>query len=313
MKLTNLHQDKHYDQESQNLDVRFAFVVETLPHEYVTLHNFVKCRDFLSDVIYWKNNNIQDVKIYGFGLTPVELGQFDNIIAIKADKNLIDNLIRNTYWAPFHIENLKRIDNETVILFPGMMPFTNPINTSLFSLMVKVMSVIDLTKPFEEQVKLLPQKEQEYINKIGLSFFKQLLSTHLAYSKKFPQVALYWDDVKTYKLDPYTLHENIGIVSVFNKYSPNSNIKRHFRQLKKQMEDSEKNPTKNNLRYVNHSSTTYTYVVLDKMLNAAVAPAPNALEQANFQQAPDAANAAQNQHHVLNFLNNLHGEGQEIV
>lgn len=270
MKLTNLHQDKHYNQEAQQLDIRFAFVVETLPQEYITLHNFVKCRDFLSDIIYWKANNIQDVKIYDFGLTPIELEQLNNAIAIKADKNLIDNLLHNTRWAPFYLENCKRIDNNTVILFPDMGPFANPINTSLFSLMIKVMSVIDVTKPFEEQIKLLPQKEQGYINKIGLQFFKQLLATNLSYNQKFPKVALYWDDVKTYNLDPYTLHENLGIVSVFSKHSPNSNIKRHFRQLKKQMEENEKSPTKNNLRYGAHPGTTFTYVALDDMLNVAV-------------------------------------------
>lgn len=291
MKLTNPHEHKHYDQEHQKLDVRFAFIVETLPKEYVTLHNFVKCRDFLSDVIYWKQRELSNIKIYGFSLTNIELEQVSNNLAIRAEPKLLDKLLQNINYASSYISNCKRIDDSTLILFINRAIIANPINISLFSLIMKVLTIIDINKNFKNEIKLLPAKEQDYINKIGINFFETLLVPgKIPYQMKFPLSSLYWDDINTYKLDPHTLHENIGIVSIFNTHSPNSNIKRHFRQLKKQTEDNEKSTIKNNPRNVTYTTNT---IILDE------------LAAANLGMA-----AAVNP--VLDFLHNPHQEAGDI-
>ena len=238
MKLTNPHANTKFGEEYQELDVRFAFVTETLPKEVKTLHNFVKCRDFLSDAIYWKHKKIHDIEVYGFKLDSLDLQQISPFIAIKADPKKIDRLELNCV-IPGNFYWVDRPEKNIALISLPEYSIINPINISLSSLIIKLLTVLDIRKPFKEQINLLPKKEQGYIKEIGLPLIEEVTKKGL-YSH-LPRSVITWDNQDAVnKLDPYTLHNNLGIVSCFKPYSPDSNIKQYFLKLKKQVEAYEK-------------------------------------------------------------------------
>ncbi len=238
MKLINPHANEYYAEEHQELQVKFAFVTETLPKEVKTLHNFVNCRDFLSDAIYWKQFKLKDIEIYGFKMSPLNIEQISPFMAIQADPSKLNQLEKN---ARIH-ENFYYVDRpEKNISLISLHEFAirNPINISIASLMIKLLCVLDLKEPFKNQIDKLPKKEQGYLKVIGLPIMEGIARTGLG--NCLSKDILRWekpDEVK--KLDPYTLHDNLGIVSCFKPYSPDSNMKKYFLKLKKQVEAYEK-------------------------------------------------------------------------
>lgn len=238
MKLINPHANEYYAEERQELQVKFAFVTETLPKEVKTLHNFVNCRDFLSDAIYWKQFKLKDIEIYGFKMNPLNIEQISPFMAIQADPSKLNQLEKN---ARIH-ENFYYVDRpEKNISLISLHEFAirNPINISIASLMIKLLCVLDFKEPFKNQIDKLPKKEQGYLKEIGLPLMEEITRSGLGnYLSKDKLVWEKPDEIK--KLDPYTLHDNLGIVSCFKSYSPNSNMKKYFLKLKKQVEAYEK-------------------------------------------------------------------------
>lgn len=238
MKLINPHANEYYAEEHQELQVKFAFVTETLPKEVKTLHNFVNCRDFLSDAIYWKQFKLKDIEIYGFKMSSLNIEQISPFMAIQADPSKLNQLEKN---ARIH-ENFYYVDRpEKNISLISLHEFAirNPINISIASLMIKLLCVLDFKEPFKNQIDKLPKKEQGYLKEIGLPLMEEITRSGLG--NYLSKDILRWekpDEVK--KLDPYTLHDNLGIVSCFKPYSPESNMKKYFLKLKKQVEAYEK-------------------------------------------------------------------------
>ena len=268
-KVHNPHENVHYSEENQDLLVQFAFATPTIPNTWITLHNFVKCRDFLSDAIFWKTNGTLNKKVYGFSISKQNYTLLKNYIAVKARPEYIDSICQNCN-AEFNGQFVtERTEDPSIALVTlhsiGVM---NPVTISFFSLLIKLYAVVDFGairkgKDLEDHPKI-PAKEKGYLSKIGYDFFLVLLAQpqlHTVHNR------LNFKDEKVLTYDDSTIHEYLGIVSMFNAHSPDSNLKTHYQTLKQQYENDKKNKNKNpNLR----TDTTTTQLV--DLIKAAIDP-----------------------------------------
>lgn len=243
-KIHNSFESHNYAEEVQALKVKFAYITQILPNEYRTLHNYVNCRDFLSDVIYWHYNNLPHSNVYGFSIKEEDYPLLSPIFAIKASPQLLDNLQTNLTIPLF--KGLKIYNTEdatTRIIHFSSSYLYNPVNISFLTLAIKLLAA-KKAKTIPELVanKNLPQKEKSYLTKIGHQFFADLMasphhlpSTHLQFSPEISKWSL------------GQLHDFLGIVSMFSAYSPDSLLKREFQKLKQQSKIlDENNNSKNN-------------------------------------------------------------------
>ena len=261
--LTNAFENVHYSEEKQQLQVKMALVASTLPNEYKTLHNFVNCRDFLSDAIYWKAQNTPNKRVYGFSISERDMLDIQPLLAIETDSKHIDTLYQNMHrYAMYHIQGYISLDKEHCILILDSRAIANPVNMSFITLYIKYLCVADAGNPVIEELKKLPAKEQRYIKTIGVSTFQRLINSP---STILPANPLQWtqDAEEVVKnMGPEHIHDYLGIVSMFVSYSPNSNLKQYFQELKKQTEANERISAKANRN--RHSTSNTSSFLLKK-------------------------------------------------
>lgn len=234
VKIENPYKDVRYAEETQKLDIRFAFCIQTIPNTFCTVSNFVQCRDFLSDTLYWKRNKTYDKKIYNYSIKAEDYPLISDFIAVKARPDQLQNLQANitvgrlgrTYYYPTN-------DNTCGIISLARHWITNPVSISLASLLIKLLC--DATVE-ENPIKnpRLPQKEKNYIKQIGTDFLEWLAINQTL----IPKTPL--DLLGTENLNDNDIHEFLGIVSMFKKYSPESNLKKEYTALKNYFQEKQK-------------------------------------------------------------------------
>lgn len=270
----NPYQNEIYDEEPQQLDIRFAFVTQTLPDTITTLHNFVKCRDFLSDIIFWKKIKTYDKSLYRFKLDPNNFPLIGKQLAIKANRQHIENIITNCAWGTIgHFSTQPTKNPEiTIVNLPTYFE-DNPPSISFNTLLLKTAAVFDYKRQNPKTLlEYLPSKERNYIERIGLDFWIFLVQNQ---NKLYPHL-LQFTDPNVYSWDTTTIHEYLGIVSMFTPHSPDSNAKQYYQALKQQQQNNAK---------TNKNKTSRTLSTPPKPNMAAVNPFD--LFQANLHAIPD--------------------------
>jgi hypothetical protein len=241
MILTNPYKNNYYSEENQSLVVKFA-ICKPVGNGYETIHNFVNCRDFLSDVIFWHQNKIYDRSIYRFKVEEENLKTIYPYLAIESKH--LDNILSN-------IDLLKGVgkitgwgDNTCVIEFDPIW-FANSANISLLSLTLKVLAH-KRYRPFPELVASILEsnhKEKKYINTIKPERYIELITGGL---KELSSDMLVMDNNEEFlSWDNSTIHEYLGIVSMFSTHSPKSNLMRYYQKQKQKKVAIERNKLKN--------------------------------------------------------------------
>lgn len=228
--LVNPHENEHYDEEQQDLNIKFAFVTQTIPGTIRTLHNFVKCRDFLSDAIYWRNNSLTGKRVYGFSIKDTDFSFINSDLAIQTEtEEQYNNLQTNfTTGVLRDFAQCYQTDKERT-LYLRLRNFwdVNPTLISLVSLLIKLACA--KVGSISEMVNNpnLPYKEKKYISTINPTVLIYMLES----PDFLPQADLDWiTDVSDWSTDQ--IHDFLGIVSMFSPYSPNSNLKEAYKKIK---------------------------------------------------------------------------------
>lgn len=234
----NPYQNETYHEEHQKLDIKFAFVTKTLPDTFTTLHNFVKCRDFLSDIIFWKENKTYDKSLYRFQLNPNNYPLVGKQLAIKAKQQHLENIIENCSWRTIGHFNTQSTKDPEIAIVDLPPDFTdNPSSISFYTLLIKTAAVFNYrTQDPKTLLNSLPLKERDYIERIGPDFFLFLVNNQ---NKLYPH-PLQFTDPNVYTWDTQVIHEYLGIVSMFTRHSPDSNAKQYYQALKQQQQNNAK-------------------------------------------------------------------------
>lgn len=268
--LSNPYSDKKYDEEPQQLDIRFAFITKTLPDTYTTLHNFVKCRDFLSDAIFWWQNDQQNKSVYRFSVEQLNL--ITPNLAVKGSEQHIKTLIENCAWGTLgQIMAEPTKDKEIALITLPNHAISNPSQISFYSLLLKLATIANFKH--NEQFKILdnenlPDKERDYLNIIGTDFFLYLYQ----HQSKLYYLPHKFIDPTVYKWSDSQIHEYLGIVSLFKKHSPDSIAKQYYLKLKQQFKNDNKNKNKNT---PNRNNRAKYYMAAINPNNIAVNPQIN--------------------------------------
>lgn len=234
LKIENPYKEVCYAEEFQKLDIRFAFCVQTIPNTFCTVSNFVQCRDFLSDTLHWKRNKTYDKKIYKYSIKAENYPLISDFIAVKARPDQLQNLQANiisgrlgrTYYYP--------TNNDTCgVISLASHWIANPVSISLASLLIKLLCDVT-TKENPIKNPRLPQKEKNYIKQIGADFLEWLTINQTL----IPKTPL--DLLNTENFSDTDIHDYLGIVSMFKKYSPESNLKKEYTALKKYFQEKQK-------------------------------------------------------------------------
>lgn len=237
--LHNPHKNKYYSEEGQTLVVQFAFC-KPVGNDFSTIHNFVNCRDFLSDVVWWKANQQYSQVVYRFAVQADDIADLQPLLAVTSD---LMPILRTNLSLIRGIVNVHEIDETTVVLELAPYWIANPVNTSLLSLSLKLLALKE-NSTWEELIAAVgDHKERTYIKAIDEKRFLQLIQDPEALPTEplimaNHDVCLQWP--------AYQIHEYLGIVSMFKKHSPASNLKDYFQQKQKQTEsNAARQPAKN--------------------------------------------------------------------
>jgi hypothetical protein len=241
MQLINKHTNKDYAEEDQSLVVKFA-VCKPVGNDYETIHNFVNCRDFLSDVIFWHQNEMYGRSIYRFSIESKDLKTIHPILAIES--NHTNKLLSNLHQLDGVVSVHNITKNTTIIEFNPIW-FASSVNISLLSLTLKVLSYKENTT-FPELVKQIldsDHKERKYINKITSEAYIKLITEGLKVLSTEPLVME--EHEKFLSWSNGDIHAFLGIVSIFSKESPKSNLMRFYQKEKQKKVAREGNKPKN--------------------------------------------------------------------
>lgn len=140
----------------QSIEIKFAFGRIIGSGEVEQVHEFVKCRDFLGDVIYAHKNGVT-TSIYGMDFDPkkqaihddhlVMLLQFpskDMVARFRAQTEIIDQCNRNNKVMPMGIEETK--DDKILLTFSDRVWQRNIPLLSYYTFLMKIMGYT-LDKP----------------------------------------------------------------------------------------------------------------------------------------------------------------------
>jgi hypothetical protein len=241
MLLTNPYSNESYSEEAQSLVVKFA-ICKPVGNGYETIHNFVNCRDFLSDVIFWHQNKIYNRTLYRFQIETKNLQTIHPYLAIESKH--LDNILSNINQLKGVGKITGWVNNTCVIEFDPIW-FANSVNISLLSLTLKVLAYKHNTPitTLVEEILQSKHKEKEYIKKIKPERFITLITGSL---KNLSSDMLVMDNNEEFlSWGNSAIHEYLGIVSLFNPHSPKSNLMRYYQKQKQKKVAIERNKLKN--------------------------------------------------------------------
>lgn len=179
----------------QSVEIKFSFGRIIGPGEVEQVHEFVKCRDFLGDVIYAHKNDVT-TSIYGMTFDPKKQAIHDDHLVLllkfpskdmvktfRANTEIIDQCNRNNKVMPMGIEETE--DDKILLTFSDRAWQRNMPLLSYYTFLMKVMGY-KLDKPENwmaelaawnnstterEYVKLIPIVHQKHLYKDAVSIF----------------------------------------------------------------------------------------------------------------------------------------------
>lgn len=239
---------------SQTINIKYAFLTE----QNEQTHPFVKCRDFLHDVLYAIHGN-RAVGIYGFGYNTktnplIDLNNIRLLVTYQNEKQAEEwskkainvlNIFEETFDKKSIVEEVE--DHKNMRVFIGSREWlSTPALLSLYTLLIRLVAhnlethvpEINTMDDFIKACKMFvnsgrSSNDRTYINSIHsyladiIKYRKQLFKEVLQEDGWYSE---YFKEVPTHEV-----HSNRGIVALcYNKYPGIPNVKEMLQKTKEQ-------------------------------------------------------------------------------
>ena len=200
----------HYEEMWQSYAVKFAWAIKEKDH-WLTQHTWVKCRDFLGDLLVLNKEKNFEAKIYNLSL-PENFKETNYLAVHFPDPTYITKFCKNISEL-YQIENKNNIpntefiivdDNNVIITVPDYWMQSN-VTLSLYTFLIKIFSY-SKDNYFEEA----DPTSAEYVMSLGDNLPKLLDNLK---NLKFPNIHKQYQTSKSLK----NFHNNTGFVSHFSK------------------------------------------------------------------------------------------------
>lgn len=218
----------YLSEESQKSKIRFAFCATKNNSYYYNTTSWVKCRDFLNDVLFFQKHTTTtkentSVNIYGFTYKATVDKSTDIIALISHDiqdlKNIktsviqilnkLEKQIYPTYeQTETYLDNEKYTNIPVLIVKPSPIWFTNTYTFSLFTCLLRLFTYEKLDKNIWRSIFLYNEKESTNDTYLVKMFEKKsdILNTILLNLTEIPDTSCEVSD------DVYYIHEKLGII-----------------------------------------------------------------------------------------------------
>lgn len=227
-------EDRHLQEINQTIPMLFSFA--SVDGETITRkHTYVKCRDFLGDVVWW--NAYENVwKIYGFESNfPLET---DTVLiikfpSIKEKTHFLENVsnILNSIEKQNNLSCSKILDVsklEVVIISDGFWQQTIQA-ISFFSFLLKCCAYKYKDKDlWIEELKARSGVESQYIRTVTVEKIKKLTENFTKVMLPFVNVSGFKDEQS---LDMYVVHDGCGFVNSFRFNNKTNEYSKRFAEL----------------------------------------------------------------------------------
>ncbi len=217
--------DQNLDEESQNIKTKFFFVEKLEDFIYNQITPYIKCRDFLNDVLYCITFNT-NISVYGFKYESNNTQKNTLFLSLKfCSKREVEEFKENFHYL-LKFETLYKFStyttyeetNKPTVLLIKHNPFwfSNTLTLSFFTFILRCLSHPNITgnfwnfiantsqlyKKWDGVITKVPSKESRYIK-------DQLLLSYFV--KNLPQISSTYIQ-KEYS-DRYDIHNFGGFIS----------------------------------------------------------------------------------------------------
>lgn len=232
-------EEKDLSEIAQTINTRFSFAILNKDNTVTRLHEWVKCRDFLGDVLFTEKYN-NPFEVYNFRADRVKRGEKLEFVVKFPNDKIKENFVANYEKILHPIEAQNGLELTDVKWFMNVKDntalitadkwWTNAIPLiSLYTFLIKVCCYA-YADPTKWMTSLSNGVEKRYVNSdTQISYMKTLLANLKFVFSDFPTLTGWADEQK---LDKYSIHNSSGFYSLFmNSLDINNFYTKKFKEL----------------------------------------------------------------------------------
>lgn len=240
-KLVKKSPDAYLSEIGQSLNVKFSFAtIDKTKNEVLRLHDWVKCRDFLGDVLY-ANAAKKTTSIYGFIVNPelVKIAAKNTIMVVQFPDTISKQAFLANYEAILHpIEKANKLKKLTVVDDTDDKNVIVVVSDKFWQQAIWLISLYSyLLKSSCYKYKNVVQWRDEVVAK-GVTETSYMKKVYPYWEKVIDQLHAVWfkdkepTGLKVENKDISNVHNNCGFVAVIGNHAFSDKNNRYAERVK---------------------------------------------------------------------------------